>query len=60
MEEIEIHDYARQLLEAHGNNAIVEVAQKASAFERQGEKEQAETWRRIEAALKLMCGPHAS
>jgi hypothetical protein len=60
MKEIEIHDYARQLLEAHGSNAIVEAAQKASAFEQQGEKEQAETWRHIEAALKEMCGPHES
>lgn len=60
MEEDQVVDYARQLLEAHGARAIAEAAQKASALEQQGEKEQAETWRRIEAALKLICGPHAS
>jgi hypothetical protein len=60
MNEIQIHDYARQLLEAHGSNAVAEAAQKASTCERQGEKEQAETWRHIEAALKLMRGPHES
>jgi len=27
MGEIEIHDYARQLLEAHGEMAVVEAAQ---------------------------------
>ena len=60
MQEIEIHDYARQLLEAHGDKAVAEAAQKACALEKQGENEQAETWRHIEAALKLMRGPHES
>lgn len=58
--EIEVHDYARQLLEAHGAHAVAEAAQKACAFEQQGEREQAEIWRHIEAALKLMQGPHQS
>jgi hypothetical protein len=58
--EIDIQDYARQLLEAHGALAVVEAAQKASAFEKDGKKEDAETWRHIEAALKLMRGPHES
>jgi len=60
MQEIDIHDYARQLLEAHGDKAVAEAAQKASALEKQGQNEQAETWRHIEAALKLMRGPHES
>jgi hypothetical protein len=60
IQKIDIQDYARQLLEAHGAKAIVEAAQKASAFEKEGKKEDAETWRHIEAALKLMRGPHES
>ena len=60
MHEIDIQDYARQLLEAHGARALAEAAQKACAFEQQGENEQAETWRHIEAAMKLMRGPHVS
>ena len=60
MREGEIYDYARQLLEAHGAQAVVEAAQKAVDFEKQGENEQAQTWRHIEAALKLMRGPHQS
>lgn len=60
MQEIDIQDYARQLLEAHGAKAIVEAAQKACAFEKEGKTEDAETWRHIEAALKLMRGPHQS
>jgi hypothetical protein len=60
MQEIEIQDYARQLLEAHGDKAVAEAAQKASALEKQGDSEQAQTWRHIEAAIKQMRGPHAS
>ena len=60
MQEIDIYDYARQLLEAHGDGSVAEAAQKACTFEEQGNNEQAETWRRIEAALKLMRGPHES
>ena len=60
MEEIEIYDYARQLLEAHGEMAVVEAAQKARSFEEKGQTEDAETWRSIDAALKMMRGPHVS
>jgi hypothetical protein len=60
MQEAEVYDYARQLLEAHGDKAVAEAAQKASALEKQGDSEQAETWRHVEAALKLMRGPHES
>ena len=60
MQEIDIQDYARQLLEAHGDKAVAEAAQKASSFEKQGNNEEAETWRHIEAAIKMMRGPHLS
>ena len=60
MGEIEIHDYARQLLEAHGEMALVEAAQKAGSCEEKGQTEEAETWRHIEAVLKSMRGPHVS
>jgi hypothetical protein len=60
MGELEINDYARQLLDAHGSRAIVEAAQKAYGYEEKGQTEEAETWRRIEAALKFMRGPNAS
>jgi hypothetical protein len=60
MQTAEVHDYARQLLEAQGFKAIAEAAQKARAFEQQGNNEQAQTRRRIEAALMQMRGPHES
>src|SRR5215831_5181586 len=60
MDATKIQDYARQLLAAHGARAIAEAAQKAAACEKAGDKEQAQTWRRVEAALLLMHGPRQS
>ena len=60
MSEIEISEYARQLLAAHGDKAVVEAAQKACLYEEKGEAEEAETWRHIQAALKLMRGSNVS
>ncbi len=60
MREMEIHDYARQLMEAHGPRAIAEAAQRATACEAEGKLEQARDWRHVEDALKLMRGPHQS
>ncbi len=60
MHAVEIQDHARKLMEAAGPKAIAEAAQKARSFEEQGDKAQAETWRRIEAALREMQGPRVS
>jgi hypothetical protein len=60
MHETDIHDFARQLLEAHGSKAVAEAAQRAATFEKEGKTEEAETWRHIEAAIKMMRGPHES
>jgi hypothetical protein len=60
MGEIEIHDYARQMLDAYGDKAVVTAAQRAVRYEEKGQAEDAETWRHIESVLKLMRGPHAS
>ena len=60
MDAIQIQRYARQLYEVQGAKAIAEAAHKAQAFERNNDKEQAQTWRRIEAALLQLRGPHNS
>ena len=60
MQAIETQDYAQQLLDTHGDKAVVVAAKKASSFEEKGNSEEAATWRQIEAALKLMRGPHQS
>jgi hypothetical protein len=60
MRETEIYDYARQLLDARGAQALAEAAQKAASLEQQGQDADAKTWRQIEAAMREMRGPHAS
>ncbi len=60
MHTIEIQEHARKLLDAHGDKAVLEAAEKARELEEAGDREQAENWRRIEAALMQMRGPHAS
>jgi hypothetical protein len=60
MEAREIHDYARRFVGAHGDKAELEAAQKAAECERQGQRAQAIDWRRIQAAIKEMRGPHLS
>ena len=56
----EIHDYARRLVGAHGEKAELEAAQKATECDRQGDRDHARDWRRIQAAIKEMRGPHES
>ena len=60
MDIIEIHDYARRLKDSLGDKAELEAAQRAAECERQGEMNQAGEWRRIQAVIKEMRGPHAS
>jgi hypothetical protein len=60
MQAVEIQNHARKLMESQGPKALAEAAQKARAFEEQGDKKQAEIWRRIEAALREMHGPRVS
>ena len=57
MEETAIAEYARQLLDAHGDRAVAEAAQRAVECERQKDTDGAKTWRRVEAALRAMRGP---
>jgi hypothetical protein len=60
MDETLISEYARGLRDTHGDRAIAEAAQRAAECERMKDKEEARTWRQVEAALKAMRGPVAS
>jgi len=55
-----IHDYARRLISTHADKAEAEAAQKVAECEKVGDKTQAEDWRRIQAAIQQMRGPHVS
>lgn len=60
MHATQVQEQARKLMEAHGAKAIAEAAQKARDCEESNDKEQAKTWRQIEAALRQMQGPRES
>lgn len=59
MQATEIHDHARRMFESMGPKALAEAARKAKEHEARGAREDAADWRRIEAALAEMRGPHA-
>ena len=60
MNTADISALARHLYETQGAGAIAEAAQKAAAFEKSGDKEQAHMWQRVEGTLRELRGAHQS
>ncbi len=60
MQDSEVHVFAQQLWNMRGQKAIAEAAHKAVEFEKQHNAEEAQRWRRIEAILMRIRGPHQS
>ena len=58
--EIQIHTIARQMFERHGAVAIAHAAHNALTCEQKGQMEEANEWRHIKDAIKIMHGPHQS
>jgi len=58
--ETQVYLIARQMFERHGLEAIAQAAHNAQASEKKGDLEDAKEWRHIEAAMKMMQGPHQS
>jgi len=58
--ETQIHTLARQMLERHGPEAIAHAAQNALTCEQKGQVDEANEWRHIKDAMKIMTGPHQS
>ncbi|GBF26987.1 hypothetical protein MnTg02_02031 [bacterium MnTg02] len=54
------HDYAKLLVDLHGDKAELQAARKARALEQDGQNENLELWRRIRTAIREMRGPHES
>lgn len=57
MHAIEIQEHADKLFAVLGPKALAEAAQRAKKHEDRGDKEEADTWRRIEKALVQSQGP---
>jgi len=60
MEIIEVQEHARKLLDAHGDKAEYEAAQKAKHFKLEGDQKQAGDWMKIREVINQMRGPHVS
>jgi len=58
MQEVDIHEHARLLWDAHGPKAIAMAAQRARDLEEQGDRKNAKNWQLIEAALLVRRGPN--
>jgi hypothetical protein len=60
MSETQVHTIARQMLDRHGAVAIAHAAQNALTCEQKGQLEEANEWRHVKDAMKIMQGPHQS
>ena len=56
----QVHDFARKLVEAHGDKAEVEAAAKLRAAEEAGDAQEIENWTRIRAAVRERRSAHES
>lgn len=59
MHAVDIKAHADKLYAALGPKALAEAAHKARQFEDQGNRDEADTWRRIERSLIATHGPRA-
>lgn len=55
-----MHDYAKLLVDLHGDKAELQAARKARALEQDDQGKKLELWRRIRTAIREMRGPHES
>jgi hypothetical protein len=60
MQTTQVAEFARQLLDAYGDRAEVQAAQKVQEAEARGDGQEAESWRRVRAAIHELRPPHVS
>lgn len=60
MDIVQVDDYARRLYTASGDKAEYEAAQKAKACEERGDTTEAEQWRKVRSAIRILRGPNVS
>ena len=60
MQTTKVAEFARALLDAHGDRAEIEAARNAQDAETGGDSQLAESWRRVRAAIRELRPPHAS
>ncbi len=60
MQMTHVVEYARQLLDAHGDQAVVEASRRIREAEAGGDMAQVSSWKRIRSALQELRPPHVS
>lgn len=60
MDTLKIVEHARALLDAHGDKAEAEAAQKASALKAAGKPDEAAQWERVRKAIHDLRSGHVS
>jgi hypothetical protein len=60
MDAVHIDEYAQRLYAAHGDQAEYEAAQRARRCEDKGAAREADQWRRVRSAIRILRGPHAT
>lgn len=60
MDVIKITEHARALLDAHGEKAEAEAAQKAAALQQAGQHDEAEQWNMVRKAIHQLRSSHVS
>ena len=60
METVKIAEYARALLDAHGDKAEAEAAQKASNLRAEGKAGEAEQWEKVRKTIHELRSGHVS
>jgi len=60
MQTTQVVEYARQLLDAHGDEAVVEASRRIRQAEELGDTAQVSSWKRIRSALQELRPPHVS
>ncbi|MEC9368627.1 MAG: hypothetical protein VX871_08030 [Pseudomonadota bacterium] len=56
----QIHEYARRLVEVHGDKAELEAAARQKAAESSGDQAEASRWKRIRASVRERRGATVS
>lgn len=56
----DIHEYAKRLIELHGDKAEAHAASRMQMFEQRSNREQADIWRRIRMVIHELRPAHQS
>jgi len=60
MQTTQVVEFARQLLDARGDQAVIEASRRIRQAEQKGDAAEASSWKRIRSAIQELRPPHVS